>query len=579
MKDSTERQQLRKNPEEYERIMKKVIKLGLDLQGGIRLVYELDKKDLKDSVADLPDALEQAREIIQNRLDQTGNPEALVQKEGNQRIIVEIPGYEDIVAAKNLINQTARLQFNLVQEKENLVEVLRSIDKHLMRRKSGLKITHDDSLSDSTDLASDQKDSAKADSAVDSTQDSAKAETSAAPIDMFGDIAPAESLSPDTGDSALLAAGVEGDTLAWLLAGLDPERPFTKLMTGNMDASGETSPDIFVERKNVHKIRTLLKEEEIRKLIPKTSHFLWGAIEDELQEGSRARRLYFLKRRSELTGEVIKDAQATIEQGGLQAGQWIVELTMDAKGTKKFARVTENNVDRQLAIVLDNTVYSAPVIQEKIPFGRARITGRFTQEESNRLSIVLRTGALPANLRVITQNMVGPTLGLDSIIKGANATLIGFILVVLFMVFYYRVAGFIADMALFLNLLFLLAILTYSGLTLTLPGIAGIILTVGMAVDANVIIFERIREELKTGKTARTAVDAGYKRAFRTIFDANVTTLIVAIILDYFGTGPIKGFAKTLFIGILMSMITAIWVTRIAFDFMTARSQSSKLSI
>ncbi|MFH1760180.1 MAG: protein translocase subunit SecD, partial [bacterium] len=526
--DVSERISLREDPGKYEKIMKNVIKLGLDLQGGIRLVYELDKKDLKDTLKDLPDALEQAKVIIQNRLDQTGNPEAIVQKEGNDRIVVEIPGYEDIGAAKNLINQTARLEFKLLHDKTKLIDVLRSIDGFIAKKRAGTDtLSSSDTLSDSLKSSAHEKDSTGA--------DSGKAE----PLDIFG-----QALSMDTSrDSTDSTAALITDSMANLLATLDSERPFSKLLTGDMDEGGDQKPDIFVSKDNIYKVKTLLEREDVKRLIPKTCQFLWSAEEDILRNGSKARRLYYLKTRPELTGEAIKDARATIEQGGMQSGQWVVELTMNAKGTKKFARITENNVDQRLAIVLDNSVYSAPNIQEKIPYGRARITGMFSQEDANRLSIVLRTGALPADLRVITENMVGPTLGLDSIIKGAKATLIGFIIVVIFMVLYYKGAGLIANMALFLNLIFLLAILTYSGLTLTLPGIAGIILTVGMAVDANVIIFERIREELISGKTARTAVDAGYKRAFGTIFDANVTTLIVAVILDYFGTGPIKGFA------------------------------------
>ncbi|MEW6042151.1 MAG: protein translocase subunit SecD, partial [Elusimicrobiota bacterium] len=334
-----------------------------------------------------------------------------------------------------------------------------------------------------------------------------------------------------------------------------------------------------VEVKNIYKIKTLLAREEIKRFIPKTSQFLWGSQEEVLRDGTRARRLFYLKQRSELTGETIKDARATIEQGGVQAGQWIVELTMNAKGTKKFARVTENNVDKRLAIILDDAVYSAPTIQEKIPYGRARITGMFSQEEAGRLAIVLRTGALPADLKVIAENMVGPTLGMDSILKGAKASIVGFILILFFVAVYYKVAGLIADMALILNLIFLMAILTYFGLTLTLPGIAGIILSVAMAVDANVLINERIREELRGGRTTRTAVDVGYKRAFTAIFDSNVTTMITALILYYYGTGPIKGFAISLFIGLFISMFTAIWATRIIFDMITSRSQTTTLSI
>jgi preprotein translocase subunit SecD len=232
-----------------------------------------------------------------------------------------------------------------------------------------------------------------------------------------------------------------------------------------------------------------------------------------------------------------------------------------------------------LAIVLDGVVNSAPVIQDRIPGGRAQITGRFSMEEARDLAIVLRAGALPAPVKIIEERTVGPSLGRDSIERGIKSMIIGGLIVILFMVFYYKFAGILADVALFLNIILIAAALAMFRATLTLPGIAGIILIIGMAVDANVLIFERIREELRLGKTPRAAVDAGYGKALVTILDANITTLIAALVLFQFGTGPIKGFAVTLSIGIIASLFTAIFVTRLIFDYLIIERGMKRISI
>jgi preprotein translocase subunit SecD len=256
-----------------------------------------------------------------------------------------------------------------------------------------------------------------------------------------------------------------------------------------------------------------------------------------------------------------------------------VLLNFTRRGAAIFSRVTGANVGRQLAIVLDGNVRSDPVIRQRIPRGEASITGSFTDKEAADLSIVLRAGALPAPLHVIEERTVGPSLGQDSVQKGLKAGIIGSILVILFMLIYYRFSGSIAVLALFLNIWLLMAVLGAFHATLTLPGIAGIILTIGMAVDANVLIFERIREELRTGKTVARSIEFGYQRAFRTILDSNLTTLISALVLFQFGSGPIKGFAVTLSIGLIANMFTAVFVTKIIFDGIVARRRLETLSI
>ncbi|MDQ7834464.1 MAG: protein translocase subunit SecD [Humidesulfovibrio sp.] len=284
-----------------------------------------------------------------------------------------------------------------------------------------------------------------------------------------------------------------------------------------------------------------------------------------------------LKKEAVLTGENITDARATIEQNN---NQFSVSLTFNSRGARIFERVTAENIKKRLAIVLDGKCYSAPVIQDKIAGGKAQITGRFSQEEARDLAIVLRAGALPAPVNVLEQRTIGPTLGQESIDAGIMATGIAAIAIIIFMAIYYSTAGIIADFVLLLNIVLTMAGLAAFGATLTLPGIAGIILTIAMAVDANVLIYERIREELRKGVKPSEAVDKGYGKATLTILDSNTTNVIVAIILYQFGTGPIRGFAVTLVLGIIMSMFTSIFVSRIMFDlYMSKRKADAPVSI
>jgi len=284
-----------------------------------------------------------------------------------------------------------------------------------------------------------------------------------------------------------------------------------------------------------------------------------------------------LEEKTALTGQYITDAR--VEIGGRSFGEVQISLNFDPQGAKIFERVTGENVGRKLAIVLDGVVYSDPVIRERIPNGRAVITGSYSDEEAKVLAIALRTGRLPAPVKILEQRTVGPALGADSIKKGILASAIGGLGIILFMLVYYRFSGVIADMALAMNIVLILALMAAFGATLTLPGIAGIALTIGIAVDANVLIYERIREELRLGKTPRAAVDTGYQRATITIMDANVTSLIAALVLYQFGTGPVKGFAVTLSVGLVANMFTAIFVTRIIFDYLLTERRVKELSI
>ncbi len=278
-----------------------------------------------------------------------------------------------------------------------------------------------------------------------------------------------------------------------------------------------------------------------------------------------------------VTGEMLEDARVNFSSGGFN--EVTVGLEFNKKGARRFGRVTEEHVGERLAIVLDKRVVSAPVIREKILGGNASISGSFSMDEARDLAISLRAGALPAPVRFIQESTVGPTLGADSIRKGVKSAIIGMLMVIIFITFYYLAAGLIANFALFFNVVILLAILSYFHATLTLPGIAGIILTIGMAVDANVLIYERVKEELKLGKSAFAAIKAGYEKAFWSIFDSNITTLLTAVVLFYFGTGPIKGFATTLIIGLTASLFTALFVTRVIFDILFSKFKIKKIYI
>ncbi len=369
-----------------------------------------------------------------------------------------------------------------------------------------------------------------------------------------------------------------------------------------IDQFGVTEPDIRPQGKNriLIQLPGIKDAERAKRLIGKTAllefklvdedHSVQEALKGNIPPGDeilykvaydpktgRVTKIPFLlKKRTLLTGQYISDARVQIDR---QYNEPYVTLTFDRRGAKLFAKITGENIKKRLAIVLDNKVNSAPVIQDKITGGRAQITGNFTMEEARDLAIVLRAGALPAPVKILEERTVGPSLGKDSIHKGLVSMLVGGLSVIVFMGIYYSLSGLIADVALLLNILFIMAGLAFFGATLTLPGIAGIILTIGMSVDANVLIFERIREELRLGKTARAAIDAGYSKALVTILDANITTLIAALVLFQFGTGPVRGFAVTLSIGIISSLFTAIFVTRVIFDYLYLQKRMKKLSI
>jgi preprotein translocase subunit SecD len=326
--------------------------------------------------------------------------------------------------------------------------------------------------------------------------------------------------------------------------------------------------EALVAEENKDRVRRILDREDVRRVIPNDVEFLWSAKPRIVDEGKRYFTLYPVKKSPELTGGVVVNARATIDPG---FNQPIVTMEMNSEGSRDWARITGANVNKRVAIVLDDAVFSAPVVRNKIVGGHSQIEGMDNMDEARLLEIVLKAGALPAPVQIMEQRSVGPSLGEDSIRKGLTSALIATAITMIFMMVYYRTGGMVANVALVFCLLFLLAVLAAFKGTLTLPGIAGIILTLAVAVDANVLIYERIREELAVGKSPRAALDAGYDKAFSAIFDSNLTTFITGVILYQFGTGPVQGFALTLMIGIVASMFSAIFITRVIFYVLTDR--------
>lgn len=488
------------------------------------------------------DAINRVLEILQNRVDQFGVAEPTIQKQGNQRIIVELAGVQDSERARSLLESTASLEFYIVKDVTTTNELMVKIDQVLKGDESIAEVTRE-TVTEKSDISS-------------STDDGTISVS-----ELFGDSE--EEVTPD---SAIVNENIFA------------ERPFSAMLRN----LGNT---IGVPDKNVYAVRKMLEKPEVQeKLASVGGTFLFSHKSEEYPTAAgdveSIYSLYLLEDQAELTGGVVEEAKANLgPQGSTSAGQPIVNLSMNTDGARKWAIVTGSNVGRQVAIVLDNKVHMAPNIREKIAGGGTLIEGFASIDEAKDIAIVLRAGALPAPVDIIEERTVGPSLGADSVKRGTQSVLIGLALVLVFMLIYYRISGSIADFALIWNIVLVLAVLASLQATLTLPGIAGLILTVGMSIDANVIIFERIREELRKGKTPKAAVDGGYDRALTTIVDANVTTLIASLVLWQFGTGPIKGFATVLFWGILISMFTAIFVTRTVFNSFTSRKGVTKLSI
>lgn len=554
----------------------KRVKLGLDLQGGMRVVLEVNTAKLLEKIANNPDdifreilessskeavlsdepivdifarklgekgirlsryfgsireddseilsnlktqtddAVTRAMEIIRNRVDQYGVSEPSIQKQGERRVIIELPGIAKEEEARQLLQGTALLEFKLLKDPEFTINVMKKIDETLAGK-----------LVDENDTTSTTKDSAS---------------------------------TVDTSSNKQLSA----EEFA-------KEHPFFAVALINPQSQ---TADAYVKADDKAKIQRMLSRPDVQNVIPNNVEFAFSAKPIGVQDGQDIFVLYLVNKAAELTGGVITNAMANIDPNTSAA---IVSMEMNSEGATEWARITGANIDKRCAIMLDGVIFSAPVIRGKIPGGRSQIEGMANLEEAKLLEIVLKAGALPAPVEIIEERTVGPSLGQDSISKGLNSAILGYILVAIFMVIYYQKAGTVAAAALTFTILFILGVLAGFGATLTLPGIAGVVLTMGMAVDANVLIYERIREELSTGKTVKAAIDGGFSKAYSAIFDSNITTFFTGIILYQFGSGPVQGFALTLMIGIVASLFSALVIGRLLFDFMVVKGQKISL--
>ena len=489
------------------------LKRGLDLQGGMHLALEVEDRDGTWTTEARADATDRALKIIRTRIDQFGVEEPLIQKEGDDRIIVELPGIEDKDRAKEILQQTAFLEFQLVRSGRELIEALPRIDRAIVQAVGVEGLPEGAKQGERPREALEQ-------------------------LLFGGDTAKTEATGEGVADSVAAA------------------RPLSAIL---LDSGNDG--EFLVAQENVATVDRYLALPAVQRLLPRGTVLRWA----EAPEGVGAqlyRRLYVLEERPFMTGEYLENATAGRDP---QYNQTIVSFELSRRGGRIFEQFTGANIGNRIAIVLDGQVYSAPVVRSRIGAQGQIELGQASLQEANDLALVLRAGALPAPLRIIEEQTIGPTLGADAIQQGKIAGIIGVLLVVLIMVGYYRFAGALAVAALAYYVVLVVGGLAAFNATLTAPGIAGLILSIGMAVDANVLIFERIREELAAGRAVRTAVDEGFRNAMSAIVDSNLTTLITALILFQFGTGPVRGFAVTLSIGIVASFFTAVYVTRTLF--------------
>ncbi len=523
-------------PGSVNELERKSMRLGLDLQGGIHVVLRVMKEKIEPSARD--DAVDRAIQVIRNRVDFTGVTEPIIQKQGDDKIIVDLPGYTDAERAEDIIGQTAQLEFKLLETFENGDLLLKRIDSLVAEVR-----------------AAEKEESGEAGEATEVIKDDSP---------KTGDMTPI-----DTGDSTetdVFADLLGDDSTEFFDEGLfDSEtNPFTQYLEHWLrgSKSGAPWPAYYVLAKDRRTLEAMLNMPEVKRAIPLDVQFAWST-RSEIRNAQTVYGLYILKSKVQFLGKFLEN----IKLGRGQFQEPTVDFRLTGQGAAAFARLTGSNIDKPLAIVIDDKVESSPIINSKIRNnGQITMGGSATMEDAKDLEIVLKAGALPAPVEIIEKNVVGPTLGSDSIRKGLISTLIGLALVLVFVGIYYRLSGIIADIALVFNIFFLLSIMAGLGATLTMPGIAGIILTVGISVDSNILVFERIREELRTGKTVRASIDAGYNRALITIIDSHVTTLITAGALFLFGSGPIKGFAVSLFWGVTISLYTAVVITKTIFD-------------
>ncbi|MHB1225352.1 MAG: protein translocase subunit SecD [Gemmatimonadaceae bacterium] len=513
----------------YDTVQRVPLKRGLDLQGGMHIALELDQSG--GTVVDQGDALDQAIRVIRNRIDQFGVAEPVVQKSGENRIIVELPGIDDAERAAAVVQQAAFLEFQITDETQALEKVIPRLDQ----------IARDQNLVPAAGAAADEPAAGGGLDIFKPKTDSAGAPAAAADSGTAADSAGTDSAASG-GDSAAAPAA-------------DAQGPFARTLQ-----QGQVPGQFFVAQSDVNMLSDLLSQPAIQAALPPGKVVRWAA-DSVVLGGIGYRELYVLDSRPIITGEYITDARPN---QSAQEGT-VVSFTLTAEGGRRFRVETGRHLKDYMAIVLDEKVITAPVIQSAIGRrGQISLGGRNLQEAQD-LALVLRAGALQTPLKIMESRTIGPSLGQDAVDSGLRAGVLGVVLVIVIMVGYYRFSGLLAVGGLALFALFTAASLAGMDAVLTLPGIAGFVLSIGMAVDANFLIFERIREELDAGRSVRAAVDSGFRNALSAIIDSNVTTALTALVLYQFGTGPVQGFAVTLLAGLAASMVTAIFVVRTFF--------------
>ncbi|KXK34345.1 MAG: protein translocase subunit SecD [Flavobacteriales bacterium] len=511
---------------------------------------------------DVSDAIDQALQVIKQRINKFEVSEVSIQKIGSRRIQIELPDVKDEGEIRKLLQTTARLEFTRVLNGPRLIETALNIDKIL----KGMSI--EEPVADTASGAA--ADSAKNLAQADSTADSAK-------VDSAG------KRNADTADPY---AGLSEEERARRVRA---DYPFTWMISGSYAADERSQPqqfgiagakldgfpktgiyNFYVGAREVPKLLALLDRPEVKKAMPVDLKILVGATAEgpkDLPESEKFYYVYAVAAEPELTGDAITEAYPSFDPTNNSP---MVMMQMDANGAERWAQITGANVGKRIAIVLDGRVYSAPNVLGKIPNGSSQITGSGNIEEATLLAVVLKAGALKAPVKIIEERVVGPSLGEDSIRRGITSSVISFALVIVFMLLYYAIGGALADIALLVNVLLVVAALIGFNGTLSLPGIAGIILSTAMAVDANILVFERMREEFAAGRNLRSAVQQGYEKAWSAIFDSNITNMLSGVVLLFLGTGPVKGFAVTLIIGVIMTLFTAVVMTRAMFELIIA---------
>ncbi len=526
MSDTARASMQQNDPGGYLKLQTNAIRLGLDLQGGIHTVLRVKTEEIDAAARE--GAVDRAIQVLRTRIDGLGVAEPIIQRQGDDRVIVDLPGYTDPARAEELIGQTAQLQFKLLESIESANLILGRIDSAIAL------IEGNSPTSTSTTPATTTSDTGKK-----------------------SDDILSEMMGTDSANDTMKSADSEEFTPT------ESSAPFTSKLEPNMynNRTGVQWPGYIVSKRDYDLMNRWLQLPEVRRVIPPDVQLAWST-RSAIRSSRETYELYVLKKRVYFQGDKLEGIRLAMDAEGYR-----VNFSLSSDAADRFQQLTGANIDKPLAIVIDDKVESAPMIQSKIRnSGQITMGSGASVEEARNLEIVLQAGALPAPVEIIEKNVVGASLGADSIRKGFLSSVVGLVLVLAYIGIYYKVSGMIANLGLLFNVFFLLAVLAAVGATLTMPGIAGIILTIGISVDSNILIFERIREEMKSGKSVRAAIDAGYDRAFSAILDSHVTTLITAAALFIFGSGAVRGFAITLFWGVSLSLFTAYVITKAVFD-------------